>query len=781
MEGGEIEDIEDIDNERPQNPMASRQSNDVRAHAIPDEATKHCKRKTKSMEDVIDDLFKQTQSNIDMIYQNGLENIDMETFRSDTATPDTCMKRLEEDLLKPSNGARARMPLPTEGNGKGSNGQNAPVGSPEMDSLLTEVSQWAQDRQQWLLADGKLKESNTRESSMTSATMEEKAIEKVSRSNANMKDRCSNWVHDQRQLSEEPETVKVGGILTGPKLFRSTARNPAKRTVSFGDSDDGETPRDSSNHSSVIRSEPTRVEVPSRRASSRLQILDLHNDNDDVISAVKSENNNGEGFPEPWSPDMYMSVSKCELDRSTLNDNLSELDEKVGFRARSPGSWLSSNGSCSNLMKEQDINDADDCFEVPRGINGTPDTARTPDLSVVAETNVVKATNVAKSHQILRQAPKVHTPFKGLDKTPVPTTPAIPNRPLLKNTQLKPLSLRSSPPKTAIDHFPALPGMKGTSHSFMTSRNMNNHDNTSVMSGNRPFSEIPLTTSDYSLNRSNNGNGLPQGPDSSHPYIQAMMRPLSETTSQKRGGKIGMGPIMATKDKQTYARDIINAIEKQRLQPQQDAFHINIPTPVPENTQEEETQVESGSKTEEEPKKKRHKVFTNSLIRGGYSYDKHSRKDNRDSNPKNSQSFSGKHGSNEQAPLTYSQSFQTGSNPATASVSDLMFSMRDSVNGYGGNMTSAHNDTVPTQVYEHRYMNGYQNSDSLQARNANMEPANVNRNNSLQTHSLGSNYVKSDSSTNVGHHQTAEKFRKLRSRRDQEMEWLMKDAAETEV
>lgn len=776
---GDTDNNDVIDDDRPRNPLPGNRSRDTREHlVIPNEERVHDKQKSKSMEEVIDDLFKQTQCNIDSIYRNGLESMDIETYRSDTVTPDTCMKRLEEDLMR-SPADRLRSPTdkkstPTKTNNNTTkvvkNGPVEQMNNPEMANLLNEVSIWAHDRQQWLLEDSRLKpsEGNTRESTVASLSFEGKAIAEVSRSNGD-NGKCSNWISDQRKLSDGSEVSKINGLLTGPKLFRSTSKSP--RNVSFGsaDKDMPNSKQSSDNHS--VSKHSTRAETGRIGANKDIQILDMNTDSD-VTSVFKSDDKSSV-FPEPWTADMYTATSKCENDRSTLNDNLSELDEKVGFRARSPGSWLSSNGSCSNLMVNHvNPNSARDCFEVPRGKNETPEYfTATPDIITDSTNNVIRAGG--KSHQILRQAPKVHTPFLGAEKfvVPVPTTPAIPNRPLHKNTQLKPISsLRTSNTKAELNHFPSLPGMRGASHSFMSARNMNEYENSLGGQVIRPFSEIPLTTTGSS-------SGVPQGPDASHPYIQAMMRPLSETTTNKRGGKIGMGPIMATQDRQTYARDIINAIEKQRLQPQQDAFHINIPTPVPEGTPDGEM---DNSKPKPEPTKKRHKVFNNNLIRGGYNYDKHSRK--------NSQSFSERHNSGEPPQLTHSVSFQggpSGTNPATTSVSDLSFSMRDSSAGYGNPISGDRHNPIPKQVYDQRLMNGnYMDFSQTQQTKPGNDCANVSRNNSLQTHSLGSsvqNYGTDGAQTSAANHQTAEKFRKMRSRRDQEMEWLMKDAAETEV
>ena len=789
---GETDDNEVVEQDRPQNPMPGNRSRGDKLHAMvaPNEERGNNKPKSHSMEQVIDDMFQQTQYNIDTIYRHGLESMDIETYRSDTITPDTCMKRLEEELMRPSAGTDSQTKhkdvqknaknkkTNKEANTNGKTGKEANMNNEEMDNLLNEVSIWAVDRQKWLLEDSKITpEPNTRESTTASPNFDGKAIAEVSRSNSGTKERCSNWVtdQDQRRPSEGSDALKINGLLTGPKLFRSTSKTP----LGFRESDKDRPLTKQSNKSST---------TTSNKAVKDIQILDLNTDSDDVTSVLRTTDGKSDVFPEPWTADMYAGTSKCDNDRSTLNDDLSELDDKVGFRARGPGSWLSSNGSCSNLMIQRGNHDGtNDCFEIPRGVNGTPEYfTRTPDV-IVENPNVIQGGG--KSHQILRQAPKVHTPFVGVDKftVPVPTAPAIPSRPITKNTQLKPISsLRTTPREAEIKTFPSLPGMRGTSHSFMTSRNMNEFENSQGGQAMRPFSEIPLTTTDTGQRNDNllmNNAGGPQGPDSSHPYIQAMMRPVSETITTKRGGKIGMGPIMATKDKQLYARDIINAIEKQRLQPQQDAFHVNIPTPVPEAFEN----GNSDSEQNQEQTKKRHKVFTNSLIRGGYSYDKHSRRHTQD--PRGSQSFSELHNSGEPPQINHSMSFQGGPNPATTSVSELTLSIRESSTGSGHGPAGPgfRHDPTPKQVQDMRHLNGNVNNYDQQIQHMtsrSYDGTNASRNNSLQTHTLGAqmtNYGHNNNQASAANHQTAAKFRKMRSRRDQEMDWLMKDAAETEV
>ncbi|KAH3822138.1 hypothetical protein DPMN_123908 [Dreissena polymorpha] len=798
---------------RPQNPSPG-QLNDVTHDVTTNASSSVVQQKTRSMEDVIDDLFMQTRSNIDSIYRDGLENMGLETYRSETMTPETCMRRLEDELLKECTTDQAeahlgserkkpslptRPPPPTPAN----------IHRPHMDKLLDEVSIWAQDRQKWILENGgkiDTLEPSTRESTMDCLTPNGNAIEMVKQINEDEEKhsektnngRLSSWLNDQSVVNkkDDTESLQVAGILTGPRLFRSTTRNPQARHVSFGGNE-----TEKASFTGPPKSESTRVVVPRKRTYKGVQVIDYGNDDTEVVTdPVINDHNQTEQrtsieikdineqrknieiiemknvtdgnviYPEPWTSDMYKRSPNIESDRSTIHDNLSELDEKAtSFRPRSPDSWLSSNGSCSNLLNKPEhlLNDVNDCFEVPNRTQNTDDVhdgkSKTPEPVESASKNLVKATNINKSHQIERKAPKVHS-FKELERQiSLTKQPILPVLPMLRNTQIEPLSvLPTVKPTHSFESFPALPGMK--TPSFKTSRNMKEQELLVSHSTMRPFSEIPLRP-DFGQGRNSrllaNRNDGPNGQDSSHPMDQFIIRPVSETfNSSRRVDKIGMGPIMATKEKQTYAQNIVNAIEKQRMKPKDNAFTLQIPVANESN----EVIIEE---TNSKPEKKRHKVFTQGLIGGGYNYDKHSRKNKPIESSQKSKSFSEMHGASEPVSLNHNASLNVTSSTPTASINDLSLSIRGE---------SFENHPMEGQNQLQFHTKGGVVNDANQKANGSL-----NRSQSLQTHNISGNIRQDDVLRNGNTNATADKFRKLRTRRDVEMDWLLKDAAETEV
>lgn len=740
------------------------------------------------MEDVIDNIFQQTQQNIDTIYKNGLENMDLETYRSDTITPDTYMKRLEEDHLRSQPDEQAsREPEPRNlKEGDKENGKcqienqslKNDATDPHLDNLLTEVSIWAQDRQKWLL-DGEQPgiDSNTRETTAVSMTTDGRAIEQVKQSN---RDKCNEWVNETSTTDTDCKTnsePKASGLLTGPKLFRSTSKTPTSQTMSFG-------------MKSKCVDDTTQKQ--SKKSDGGLTIVDLGKETVEEEHTLPDIDTDAH-YPEPWTSDMYTSTPLGgPMDRATVDDNLSELNDSYHFRARSPDSWLSSTGSCSNLINKTvtSISEVNDGFEM----SPTPTTEREAPVKITAS-------NVGKSHQIMRLTPKVHAPFRGLDRqvTPMPVEPnPIPTKPMLRNTQLKPLTLlRAAKQNGSIDTFPTLPGRK----SFGSYRSVNNpHDDSSDAAKRalRPFSEIPLRTevSDNDRNSSllMHSSSVREARDyqAQTSVAQTTLRPVSETLPAKRIDKIGFGPIMATKEKQMYARDVMNAMEKHRLQPQNDAFLENASAPANEPLIEYDD-VEK----EKETGRKRHTVFTNNLIRGGYSYDKHSR--TRPS--ENRKELKSENGENVHfIPNLGSKN----NNPATRSINDLSFDIRDSVDNpqsprYSQNSLSQQqplvNGNFPNIQANHKRSNvsqsfnvgSSQGADIKRGQHSNTSQSFHNKYSSVQSHGLGisPNHGLGLQDTYApisgSQAQTASKFRQIRSRRDQEMDWLMRDAAETEV
>lgn len=729
------------------------------------------------MEEVIDDMFEQTAQNIDAIYKNGIESMDLETYRSDTMTPDTYMKKIEEDLLKSQEDENSKEEAPrnksmVKNELKESENKHQQVHSykkndnaePHLDKLLTEVSIWAQDRQRWLLEDGDAtacKEASTRESTVASMTTDGRAIEQVTRTN---KEKCNEWVTDKNK----PESVnktrnesKANGILTGPKLFRSSSRNQA-------------TPRPGMSEKN--RNTPEKLTENSTQDSC-LQIIDLGKETED-LNELPDSNTPGL-YPEPWTSDMYTNTAKGDQqDRSTINDNLSELDQQYHFRARSPDSWLSSNGSCSNVLNKNESTAADG----NEGFEMSP----TPTRQIETPMKL-SATNVAKSHQITRSSPKVHAPFRGLDRqvTPMPVEPnPIPVKPMLRNTQLKPLAvLRAAKQRNMIDTFPVLPGYKSVNKSMSI-------DGNPAAYNSRPFSEIPLRTEMGEGDRNSSLLVHSSSARESRDHLeysisQSSLRPVSETIPVKRIDKIGVGPIMATKEKQMYARDIVNAMEKHRMQPQNGAFQERVTAshnePLIEYDDEKEKEKESG--------RKRHKVFTNNLMTGGYSYDKHSRRKPSDkqqdiNQPEISDNVNF-------TPAGTSKSY----NPATRNHHS--FSMGESSvitnspqrgESYSHSHSKASENFLDFQTSP-RYSNVSQSfsegsAQGIDKNRGNKSQSFQNKYTAVQSHGLGinpSHGLGLQTPSNPAQSQTADKFRKMRSRRDQEMDWLMRDAAETEV
>ncbi|XP_060584521.1 uncharacterized protein LOC132740601 isoform X2 [Ruditapes philippinarum] len=767
-EDDEPEQISPEERQRPQNPSPSQKRTDPKPLVS----------KQPSMEEVIDDMFDQTAQNIDTIYKNGIESMDLETYRSDTMTPDTYMKKIEEDLLKSQADEHSKEePIQNKhiikkNELKEAENERQQVHSykknddakPHLDNLLTEVSIWAQDRQRWLLEDGDNaagKELSTRESTVNSMTTDGRIIEQVTKTN---KDKCNEWVTDKSNPESANKIIaetKANGILTGPKLFRSSSRNQSSPRFEISDKN---------------RSTPEKQPESGSR-DNVLQIIDIGRETEDLKELPVSDTTGL--YPEPWTSDMYTNTAKGDQeDRSTINDNLSELDQQYHFRARSPDSWLSSNGSCSNVLNKSELVAADR----NEGFEMTPTPTRQIETPVK-----ITATNAGKSHQIMRLSPKVHAPFRGLDRqvTPMPVEPnPIPMKPILRNTQLKPLAvLRAAKQRNMIDTFPVLPGYKSSISSMPS-------DGNPAAYNSRPFSEIPLRTefSDGDRNSSllvHSSSARESRDKLEYSISQTSLRPVSETIPQKRIDKIGVGPIMATKEKQMYARDVMNAMEKHRMQPQTGAFQENQPA------SSSEPLIEYDDEKEKEGGRKRHKVFTNNLMTGGYSYDKHSRRKPSDKQPdvKPPETGDSVNFSPTEAPRS--------KNPATRSINSLSFSMGEN----SGKTNSPRRGESYSQIHSvanenffdfqasprrsnvsHSFSTGA--SEGAENKRGNKSQSFQNKYTAVQSHGLGispSHGLGLQTSTNGAQSQTANKFRKMRSRRDQEMDWLMRDAAETEV
>ncbi|KAL4221178.1 hypothetical protein ACF0H5_019442 [Mactra antiquata] len=752
----------------------------------------------KTMETVIDDLFQQTQNNIDTIYRNGLETMDIESNRPETSTPETCMRRLEADLavtqpdeesmnvkedkLLEKNKVNRSESQKINQHHQVHSYQQKSVENSNLDSLLTEVSIWAKDRQTWLLDGGNdpKTEVSSRESTVVSTTTDGRVIEQVSMSN---KDKCNEWVGTENKgLNYSQSEPKSNRILTGPKLFRSALKTPTERRVSF-DSKSGDLKKNSSKKGPESR----KIVLPTKKHFGGVQIVDLNQENDNEMNEVSNLDILGP-YPEPWTADMYASSTPLgdRLDRSTINDDISEPDERRRLNGRSPESWLSSNGSCSNLLSKSNTTARDDdSFEF---FNTTPLT--TPRSNIDDNTVTVTATNVGKSHQIIRQTPKVHTPFsRSIERQAMPlrmNPNPIPTKPMLRNTQLKPLTvLRSVKPKNTIDAYHSLPGMKQFIYDdpIQSLRNSLPDETMQVMHQTpRPFSEIPLRPDLRNNDRNSNilahSSSLREDLEQ-YGVAETVIRPVSETLPQKRTDKIGVGPIMATKSKQTYARDVINAMERQRHKNNQEAFAENDHSAVADSNTEGSSYSE---KKEAESGKKRHKVFTNSLIRGGYSYDKHSRKNNSDTKQNEPNKNS-----------------QKEYNMAVTSVNDLevdvhgrtehnaWFTAKSSTpfpqQNSGDENFKSENQSANTVTVTRG--NKSQSLKVTPTQNSELKRGPVttsfqNKYSVIQNHGLSVPIVTNQATASSADN-TANKFRQIRSRRDQEMEWLMRDAAETEV
>lgn len=803
----ETSDADETDDvERSRNPHTSKPQDT-------ESGTHNVVTKKKSMEDVIDHLFQQTQQNIDTIYKNGLECMDLETYRSDTMTPDTYMNRLDEDLLK-SQPAEHATP---EAKHESSVSTTEPVNrhtqekqdyqpndtnNPHLDNLLTEVSIWAQDRQKWLLKKGESvsKDAITREDTITSMTTDGHAIEQVIQSN---RDKCNEWVHgksrpeSRREFSHESKT---NGILMGPKLFRTTSKLPTSQHVSFSEKTASASVKQVQSNTIDDRS---KHRWPDKRSHRGVQIPDVGNDKDRDLNEIPALDLLGP-YPEPWTSDMYTSTPNDEQqDRSTIDDNLSELEDRCQFRVRSPDSWLSSTGSCTNLLNKGSscIADTNDGFDM------TP----TP-TKQMEETVKITASNIGKSHQIIRLTPKVHTPFLERQITPMPKE--LQTKPMLRNTQLKPLTaLQEVKLNNAVEHFPSLPSKK---NSDMNRGIRNVGEEEAALA--RPFSEIPLRSDTRKSNRNSSllahSSSVRETSDQQPLLVaQSIMRPVFETIPPKRIDKIGLGQIVTTNEKQMHARDVMKAIDSPRVQPQQGAFQESYSVLQTEPPAGQDEVKEKGKG------KKRHKVFTNSLIRGGYNYDKHSR-----ITPLDNQSDNKPIICDDNAKLSTGTSINA-KNTTLASINNLLFSMRDKNDSKQSPRPNHRTDP------EHMYMQTrsfldeeprsnvkrgatsqsftIQNKPFTDIKRGNTSQSFHNKYSVLQSHGIGDQQTHGigvqqthgigvpqthgmdvpqthgigihANSSNTSQAQTVSKFKQIRCRRDQEMAWLMKDAAETEV
>ena len=754
---------------RPQNPSPTDRPDRTRQRTLshdtePDGAKKEAENTTggkkKSMEQVIDALFQQTQNNLDTIYQNGLEQLEeIETYRAETATPETCMRRLEEQLRETSdeesnpntNGAfvNRKASVSSHKDNKTDQKSEATLAegnekleeyAPEMDGLLTEVSVWAKDRQTWLLSEGK-QENIRRED--TSVSFNDRVIDHVTKSND---DRCTEWVESMKKEIKKTSNngdSKVSGILTGPKLFRSSSRQTYQRTVGFDE-----------NKTNQIhgQNEPTgqihEFETSVKFSNNNMNRNGLLVGNAPNIVNLGSLPGFGrQSMQQGKNDEDNFSLMYCD-DRSTIDDNLSDMEQPPNYPSRSPDSWISSIVSYPN-RSDQNADNNSDSFE-----GSVPHCQRIRDKQ--ASPAKRSASSPAKSHQIVRIAPKIYTPFRNIEKPKI-NKPFMSesksfsgmNKPMIRNTQLRPLPASRPPrPMEMINQMSGLDTLSSNSFSGTSGRNVYRGSRNMLSdldaripvadASQRPYSEIPMrATSLTTYDKLNYSNSLQNEPPA------YMLRPASETVPTKKLDRIGMGQVMATdstKERNKYARDVVNSFHKNRNHSQSAIDEI------------QEGKDEGQPTNNQENKHKIHKVFNNSLLKGGYTYDTHSRTRSREHSVKSSlQENQG------------SEQTESTGNMSSASTSQLQLSVADSFSN--------------TNHYTDK---GITSSSAGNQENINAgETALASGGKNVQNHLHGISGKEPVMNGDIN--KTAARFKLLRSRRDQEIEWLMKDAAETEV
>ena len=732
-----------------------------------------------------------------------------------------------------------------------------------IDSLLNEVSIWAKDRENWLL--GRTELGNKYDESKEHITLSQKVDfhngrrsradlmrlidnEEIDRVRTSNEQRCNNWVDGK---SNNPKcSQRTIDIITSPKLFspRNTTNEVSEKTSDNNNSvNDNEithskifSPRNGLNIPShlndidknVTGNDGHRVSVPTKRTYKGVAVIDYsesavkeenipnHKTKNNPVSILSDKHNehnktiiNGIVIPTPTFD------TETEDDRSTIDDNLSDLDRRVPYRARSPDSWLSSCGSPTNFLtkrgtKESDLNDS---FETVSSL--TVDSAN---VHRVAEANSAET-----AIEVVRQNQQTHAPYRGLDRQGTPMPNDSQHLPLPKSvsrhTQLQPIissSFKQEKTKTQVQRLNSLNGinsltglpsmvndgiLKGT-------RNLNDFE-LSMNIQSRPFSEIPLTNSAplngiSGNNRFIGNSGIYNGGNQNKSVAPDIVsvRPASETV--KRTDKVGMGHIMATdsnRDRNRYAKEIVHSMERQWQQPQK-AFPDKYATDI---------------------NHKQDMSFLPQLLKGGYSYDKHSsqRLNSASENvavnglplspgDSNDSSSNDVKSQKPEVPPRYKYDNNTTESDVKTS---FKISKRDSQ--LSGEPTKQRNNvnggyTQPTKngyTYDYSSLSRSKSKDNSESSSIEtLSPREKIMPKSKRTDNVFDSQIsdskvkdqvgrsrldatsfisQKDLSTNNktteqishGSVSTAEKFRNNRNRRNQEMQWLMKDAAETEV
>ena len=723
-----------------------------------------------------------------------------------------------------------------------------------VDSLLNEVSIWAKDRENWLLGrtelDDKYCESKDKiklshkvdfhnDSRSKTDLVTNTDDDEIDRVRASNEQRCNNWVEGKGNTPRCSQ--RTIDIITSPKIFSpkhndsNTLNKAVDKDNHTDNTDDGPvkifSPRNevsvpsrvTDTDKTVVNKEKIRAPIPSKRTHKGVMVYDYSDKEDEVKSTATSNNSkkkpvsiladkhnehnktiiNGIVIPTPTFD------SETEDERSTICDDLSDLDRKVPYRARSPDSWLSSCGSPTNfMMRPGTDNDFNDSFETVSSL--TADSVKVHRLAVASASEPVNQ---------IKQKPQIHAPHRGLDRegTPMPNDAQhLPLPKSMRNTQLQPLggssfrqerninSIQKLNSMNGINSLTGLPSMvndgvlKGT-------RNLNDFE-LSMNINTRPFSEIPLSNSEtiHAMNGNSRfiGNGKYLGGYQSNkqvPVDVVSARPASETVPVKRTDKVGTGHIMATdsnRERNRYAKEIVHSMERKRQQPQK-AF-----------SQEE---------TSDKKPKQNELGFVSQLLQGGYSYDKHS------SRRLNSSSETSVNSPRERNDWKTSQShdpnvgykFDNKSVPKS-SVSSSFKVETKTANEFKKSMKSndmisprlngGYNNTLPRTKGKGNSV--FDDIDALSPRDLETPdnkikvsdippplPEKKRKNKSGISNvdsvevtaqlnaSQAKDVVRNRQTEQISHGSvsTAQKFRNMRNKRNQEMQWLMKDAAETEV
>lgn len=565
---------------------------------------------------------------------------------------------------------------------------------------------------------------------------------------------------------------KPNGILTGPKLFRSTRTSITSRKVIFSDKGEAD---ELDNETDCAATKKNMENSPINIAKSNNLLSEKGYESKDLISA--------ESVLAPWSEDMYnCKDDDDDKDRSTLNDSLPELDKKDPFRSRSPDSWLSSVCDYSTMLEKKDEPEREDHTDSFDNDNTSSPWGGQPKKHIQVQR---AATEPARSHQIIRQKPVIHAPFRNLEKHTfnfdAQYNPISPVMPLMRNTQLRPLPAQRPPraahsfvDKPATKTLPSLTSLKSDNIFFKGSRNMNEFDAFNFGSQTqRPFSEIPVRPEIKAVD------DYPAGAVGSP-------RPNSETIPTKRAEKIGMGQVMMTDsnvDRQRYARDIVKSLQK----------------PKPETQNAFEEKPDENDLNNKPVKHKRHTVFNNNLLTGGYKYDKHSRSRsgakadfiNLEKVPSNDLIASPRQRYSNG--VDFKESDTEGSRTPksvdlkSASVSELSLTLRE---GREDRLRQNGIDPRDQKIYHSlhsndRFAEALKSQHMVGLRLAGGDLTRTNLTTGIGGRSVGVangiNGVTAEIPQPDSLKQTADRLKKLRTRRDIEMEWLMKDAAETEV